>query len=197
MMRNMIGTAAAIGLALACGTAHAESFQGPYVGVQAGWNRDSIGSANSDVGRLDMHESRDAFFGGGFAGYDHQLTDKIVVGVEAGFDIAADDASRVGGSLIDPNYSFDIGARAGYVVGGNTLLYVRGSYENMRARIALSDTSGTLSGHDSFDGWGVGAGVERFVADKVTARIEYRYSDLGNGGKFDRHQTLVGLAYHF
>ena len=187
MMRNMIGTAAAIGLALACGTAHAESFQGPYVGVQAGWNRDSIGSANSDVGRLDMHEARDAFFGGGFAGYDHQLTDKIVVGVEAGFDIAADDASHVGGSLIDPNYSLDIGARAGYVVGGNTLLYVRGSYENMRARIALSEANGTLSGHDSFDGWGVGAGVERFVADKVTARIEYRYSDLGDGGKFDRH----------
>ncbi|MFD2430089.1 hypothetical protein ACFSUK_22235 [Sphingobium scionense] len=32
-----------------------------YIGVQADWNRDSIGSANSDIYRLDMHESRDAF----------------------------------------------------------------------------------------------------------------------------------------
>jgi outer membrane immunogenic protein len=52
-----------------------------------------------------------------------------MVGREPGFDVAADDASRGGGSLIAPNSSFDIGARAGYVVGGNALLYARGSYE--------------------------------------------------------------------
>jgi outer membrane immunogenic protein len=139
------------------------------------------------------HESRASFVGGVYAGYDYQVTPHIVLGVEAGFDLAADDASRVGGALIDPNYSFDVGARAGYMVGEKTLVYVRGSYENMRAQVQ----NGSVSGHDTFDGWGVGGGVERFVADNVSARVEYRYSDLSNGGKFDRHQALVGVAYHF
>jgi outer membrane immunogenic protein len=192
-MKNMIIGAVALGTAFACNPANAESFQGPYVGAQAGWNQDSIGATGSDVGRLEMHESRASFVGGVYAGYDYQVTPHIVLGVEAGFDLAADDASRVGGALIDPNYSFDVGARAGYVVGDKTLVYVRGSYENMRAQVQ----NGAVSGHDTFDGWGVGGGVERFVTDKVSARVEYRYSDLSNGGKFDRHQALVGVAYHF
>jgi outer membrane immunogenic protein len=192
-MRKVIIGAFALGTAFVYNPANAESFQGPYVGAQAGWNQDSIGATGSDVGRLDIHESRASFVGGVYAGYDYQVTPHIVLGVEAGFDLAADDASRVGGALIDPNYSFDVGARAGYMVGEKTLVYVRGSYENMRAQVQ----NGSVSGHDTFDGWGVGGGVERFVADNVSARVEYRYSDLSNGGKFDRHQALVGVAYHF
>ena len=46
-----------------------------------------------------------------------------------------------------------------------------------------------------FDGWMVDAGVERSVADLVTARLKHRYSDLiGSHGKFDRHQALIDIA---
>ncbi|CAM5438210.1 outer membrane protein [Sphingobium scionense] len=106
-----------------------------------------------------------------------------MVGREPGFDVAADDASRVGGSLIARNSSFDIGARAGYVVGGNALLYARGSYEicapaSPPAMPAAPCRAMTVS---TAGAWA--PGVERFVADKVSARIEYRYSDLSSGGK--------------
>jgi outer membrane immunogenic protein len=44
----------------------------------------------------------------------------------------------------------------------------------------------------------VGGGVEQAITDNISARIEYRYSDLSDGdGKFDRHQALVGVAYRF
>jgi outer membrane immunogenic protein len=177
--------------------ASAQTFQGPYVGVAAGWNQDKIGTADSKLGRLDMDEKSDRFFAGGFAGYDQMITPHILVGLEAGFDFAADDAAANGAALIDPNYSFDVGARAGYVFNEKTLVYVRGSYENMRARIMNETGAGVTQAHDNFDGWGIGAGVEREVMDHVSARIEYRYSDLGSGGTFDRHQALMGIAYHF
>jgi outer membrane immunogenic protein len=44
----------------------------------------------------------------------------------------------------------------------------------------------------------LGAGVERAVTKNITGRIEYRYTDLSEGeGKWDRHQVLAGVAYHF
>ena len=44
----------------------------------------------------------------------------------------------------------------------------------------------------------VGGGVEHALSDNLSARVEYRYSDLGEGdGGFDRHQALFGLSYRF
>ena len=37
-----------------------------------------------------------------------------------------------------------------------------------------------------------------FDSDRISARLEYRYSDLGGSdAKFQQHQALVGVAYHF
>ncbi|WP_421855315.1 outer membrane protein [Novosphingobium sp.] len=48
------------------------------------------------------------------------------------------------------------------------------------------------------DGLLVGAGIERAILPHLSARLEYRYSDFSKGdGKFDRHQTLLGIAYRF
>ncbi|WP_159981338.1 MULTISPECIES: outer membrane protein [unclassified Novosphingobium] len=193
-MKKIIAGILAAASIFAVSPAFAEPFQGPYVGVEAGWNRDSIHGANTDIGHLDVRESSDAFVGGAFVGYDHKVTSDIVIGAEASFDIAASDQARSGPNLIDPNYSFDVSARAGYLVTPTTLLYVRGGYENARARVS----NGVENGHDTFDGWSVGGGIEREVMEHVSARLEYRYSDLGsNNSNFDRHQALVGVAYHF
>lgn len=197
MMKHISIAAALATAAVTVSPASAQSFHGPYVGVQAGWSEDDIGRENTKLGTVNLHESRDSFTGGAFAGYDYQFKNNIVLGVEAGFDVAADDASRGCGAVIDPDYSFDVGARAGYVFGGKTLVYIRGSYENTRARIATTGSDGIRSRHDNFDGWGIGGGVERFVQKDLSARVEYRYADFGDGGKFDRHQALVGVSYHF
>ncbi len=170
--------------------AQAQSFQGPYVGVQAGWNHETA-----------INDKRDSAVGGAFAGYDYQITPNIVLGAEAGFSIASSDRigpSGTNSATVNPLHSFDLSARAGYVVGERNLLYVRGGYANTRARVETIASNVLSSDQRTFDGWFVGGGAERKLLDNVSARLEYRYSDLGaDNRKYERSQVLVGVAYRF
>ena len=99
---------------------------------------------------------------------------------------------------IDPRYSFDLTARAGYLVNDKTLVYLRGGYANTRVRATLASDTDVVTTSDNLDGWLVGGGVERALTDDISARLEYRYTDLGSdGGEFDQHQALVGISYNF
>jgi outer membrane immunogenic protein len=183
-------------------TAQAQTFNGPYIGVQGGLNHDKVGTLGTQIGAIAIDRSKDSFTGGVYAGYDVPIAPRVVIGVEAGFNLAASDSvTRMGGNdlaQINPSYAFDFSARAGYLVADRTLLYVRGGYDNVRAKVTRGTPGATIQDKESFDGWLVGGGIERSLTDSVTARIEYRYSDLSGGdGKFDRHQALVGVAYRF
>ena len=182
--------------------AQAENFDGLYVGVQAGWNRAEVADRTIDAQPIDAEVSRDSLVLGGYAGYNYKINDRIVIGAEAGFSIASDDKVRAqssGTSLtVDPRYNFDLTARAGYLVNDKTLAYVRGGYANTRVRTTLISDDSTTRASDNLDGWLVGGGVERSFTDKISARLEYRYTDLGNnGGQYDQHQALVGVSYNF
>jgi outer membrane immunogenic protein len=186
---------------LAAAPAQAETFNGPYVGVAAGWDRGEV-SDRINGQPIDAEASRDALVLGGYAGYNYKATDKIVIGAEAAFTGTVDDRIRArsaGNALtIDPRYSFDLTARAGYLVSDKALVYVRGGYANQRVRTARETATGTLRDSDNLDGWLVGGGLEYALTEKVSARVEYRYSDFGKGGgDYERHQTLVGLTYNF
>lgn len=190
-MKNfMLVGAALVALSAAAVPASAQEFQGPYVGAQAGWNHD-----------IAINDKKDAFIAGVFAGYDHEVAPNIVLGVEGGFSLGASDRigpSGTNAATIDPNYSFDLSARAGYVVGEKNLVYVRGGYANSRADVSRTIANVTTSDEQTFDGWFVGGGVERKLIDNVSARLEYRYSDLGSeNAKYQRHQVLAGVAYRF
>lgn len=189
-------------IAAAAPAAAQDAFQGPYAGIEAGWNKNKVGDADTDIGRTNVGRSQDSATAGIFAGYNHKVADRIVLSAEAGFSMGFDDAvTRSGGGTlasIDPERSFDLGVRAGYLVDDKTLLYVRGGYENLRSSVRIIDAAGSRYNKDTFDGWSVGGGVERMLTQKVSARLEYRYSDLGGSDtKFQRHQALVGVAYHF
>ena len=182
--------------------AHADTFDGPYVGVQAGYNRAEVADRTEAGQAIDAELSRDAFVLGGYAGYNHKAGEHFVIGAEAGFSGAVDDEIRGlsgGNSLtIDPRYSFDLSARAGYLVDDQTLAYVRGGYANTRVRTTLVSDAGSLTASDNLDGWLVGGGVERAITENISARIEYRYTDFGSdGGQFDQHQALAGITYNF
>lgn len=184
------------------GIASAEPFNGPYIGAQLGLNRDKVGTIDSELGDLSLRRSKDSFVGGIYGGYDRKVAPSAVLGVEAGFSVTSSDTiKRTSGtavSRINPMHAFDLSARAGYLVTDATLLYVRGGYQNVRAKTSFETGTVALRDKETFGGWLVGAGVERSVADAVTARLEYRYSDLSGGdGKFDRHQALIGIAYRF
>ena len=201
MKSTLISIAALAMLGAAAAPAHADTFDGPYVGVTAGWERSEIAD-RIDTQPITGDASRDALVLGGYAGYNLKATDRIVIGAEAGFSAAVDDQNRAasaGKSLtIDPRYSFDLSARAGYLVTDKALVYVRGGYANTRVRTTLDGLTGPVTASDNLDGWQVGGGLEYAISDRISARAEYRYSDLGsNGGQYDRHQTIVGLSYNF
>ena len=201
MKSTLISIAALAMLGAAAAPAHADTFDGPYVGVTAGWERSEIAD-RIDTQPITGDASRDALVLGGYAGYNLKATDRIVIGAEAGFSAAVDDQNRAasaGKSLtIDPRYSFDLSARAGYLVTDKALVYVRGGYANTRLRTTLDGLTGPVTASDNLDGWQVGGGLEYAISDRISARAEYRYSDLGsNGGQYDRHQTLVGVSYNF
>ncbi|MBO9580713.1 MAG: porin family protein [Sphingobium sp.] len=189
MKTLMLIGAALVALSATPGMAKS-AFEGPSVGVQAGWNHD-----------IAINDKKDAVIGGVFAGYDHEVAPNIILGAEGGFSLGASDRIGPAGTnaaTIDPNYSFDLSARAGYVVGEKNLLYVRGGYTNSRADVTRTVANVTTAGKQTFDGWFVGSGVERKLTDNVSARVEYRFNDIGSdNAKYQRHQALVGVAYRF
>lgn len=189
------------GAATVVAPAQAETFDGPYVGIAAGWDRGEV-SGLIEGTPLDVEASRDALVLGGYAGYNHRIGERIVIGAEAGFTGTVDDRIRTtstgNGLTIDPRHSFDLTARAGYLVTDKALVYLRGGYANHRVRASLDTGTGSVRSSDSLDGWLVGGGVEYAITETVSARVEYRYSDFGhNGGNYERHQTLVGVSYDF
>lgn len=201
MKSPLISIALAAALGAAVTPAQAETYDGPYVGVTAGWERGEIAD-RIETQSITAEASRDALVLGGYAGYNFKVTDRIVIGAEAGFSATVHDqirAASAGKSLtIDPRYSFDLSARAGYLVTDQALVYVRGGYANNRVRTTLDGLTGPVTASDNLDGWQLGGGVEYAITDRISARAEYRYSDFGtNGGQYDRHQTLVGVSYNF
>ena len=194
--------ATAIAAPLAATAAAAAPFDGPYVGAQIGWQSETMRNVKSNFGVVPVDKTQHSVTGGIFAGYDKTINGRFVVGGETGLDFASDAQvqSNVGGTnySVDPKYSFDVSARAGYLVNPQTLVYARGGYTNARVRTTITNAAGIQSASKNEDGWLVGAGVEHMVAQNVSARIEYRYSKLGEGdGKDYRHRLLAGLSYRF
>lgn len=189
------------GIALS-GPAFAQDFNGPFVGVQAGWNSDKVRNPDTAIGRVPVDDDQQSFTGGIYAGYDRRIADRIVIGAEGSVDFTGDDklhsVSAGNRYTLDPRYSFDLTARAGYLVMPDTLLYARGGYTNARVKTTVSNGATVQSETANRDGWLVGGGVERQLMSNVSARLEYRYSDLSDGaGKYDRHRVLAGVSYRF
>jgi len=180
----------------------AQPFEGPFIGASAGWNRAEAAGRTEGGQPLDGEVARDSVVIGAFAGYDHKVLDRVVLGAEASFSIALDDSSagRSAGNQItlDERYSFDLTARAGYLVTDDVLIYARGGYANSRVRTEIEQAGSIATRSDNRDGWLVGGGAEYAISPNIRARVEYRYSDFGSDGRnSERHQTLVGISYKF
>lgn len=202
-MRFNTKMAAAAVLALSIPAATlAQGFDGPYAGIQGGWDLAAVRNPTTSSDAFNLDDERQSFTGGVFAGVDREVATGVVVGFETGIGVGSDDGlsapTLVGSVSINPQWSLDLSGRAGYLLDPTTLAYVRGGYTTTRVETTAISAAGRLSDEESRDGWLAGAGIERRITANTSARLEYRYADLSDGNRsYDRHRVLAGISYRF
>ncbi len=200
------GAAAAAAIAGASQAIAAEPFNGPYVGLQAGWQQDKNRFTLVDsTGTESTHRNGSSFAYGGQIGYDFKLGTSFVLGAEA---FLTGDTNKVheDGMSFDGGRSFGLLARAGFLATPNTLVYANGGWEN--GRFTYQDE--IIRTSSNLDGWSIGAGVEQMLNKNVSARVEYRYTDFNRFkpdllstaeydgyANVDRNRIMVGVNYRF
>lgn len=203
-MRKLVLTAAtaALGLGLAAPAFAQDSERAPFTGlrVEALTGYDHLSDGNI------QGESKDGLVYGGAVGYDAQLGG-VVVGAEAEITgstakTRAEDVLAAGDRLrIGAGRDLYAGARLGYVVSPQAMLYVKGGYTNARVNEKYELGTTTIEDHQDLDGYRVGAGVEYKVGPKAYVKAEYRYSHYGDLDGYDidadRHQVLAGVGVRF
>jgi outer membrane immunogenic protein len=194
----------------------AVNWTGPYLGAAAG--------AAASVSRLtatfagasaQTTEGGQSLLGGGFGGFDYQLSDQFVVGV-LGEIMAANPqttlATAAGGASafvsISPAFSWSAMVRLGWLATPATLLYAVGGYTgeavNINAAAFAGGAMATFNSYNVLSGWTVGPGVEARIADGWSTKLEYRYSEYGTQTLLpgvtlqpSTHTVRLGLAYKF
>jgi outer membrane immunogenic protein len=205
---------------------------GGYIGIQGGyaWGKSDV-DTDIDTGvpfdTLEVDDFKaNGFVGGAHVGYLLQ-SDAFVYGVEADIeyadlndevDIVFDGDGDGGSGEKDIDWLGSLRLRAG-IAADRALFYATGglavggvSLESDLSQEAL-DAGLTNDDYDKTKwGWTIGAGVEYAVTDALSARIEYRYTDLGKSdvrvenaagvgvdGETDNdfHAVRAGLSWHF
>jgi outer membrane immunogenic protein len=173
----------------------AYSWAGPYVGLMGGYN---WGHAN--LGPAPTTATASGFSGGLYAGYNFQPTRNFVLGVEADAGLGGPKGSGAGVAFSTP-WNGTLRARAG-VAFDRFLVYGTGGL----AFGSVKGTAGGVSDTRFKTGWTAGAGLEAAIASNLTARLEYRYTDLGTatlatapGSTVDLNSSavLVGVGVKF
>ena len=175
-------------------TMPAFSWSGPYVGVHGGygWGKgdataaDGNSSDNFDGGRI-----------GGFAGYNWQLSNGFVAGVEGDVNYDWNENSYTGGFDMDTGFSGSVRGRVGFAM-DRALVYAAGGWTATNVSL-----DGPVSDDEMLNGWTVGAGVDFAFTDSMFGRLEYRFNDYGSGNlngaevDFDQHVINVGIGVKF
>jgi outer membrane immunogenic protein len=209
----------------------AYDWTGPYIGIQGGyaWGENDVevdvpGTAEAlrsepvvlfpeDDGSIDM----DGGMGGLHLGYLWQ-DDSLVFGIEADgefADIEGDtdilefpDGPPIGELEQQIEWLASLRARLGFAM-DRTLIYATGGLAVGGVEFSGDINFGpTSDSEDSTEwGWTIGGGIEQAFTDSLSARIEYRYTDLSKSdltlSRFefdvdnDFHAVRLGLSWHF
>ncbi|MCS4242617.1 outer membrane immunogenic protein [Rhizobium sp. BIGb0125] len=189
------------------------NWTGFTVGVQGGygWNNHDL-----DFGAGAPFPAFAADFDGGilggFVGYNHQMDNNWVLGIEGDFEKNwGDDSLALGFGGPSINYGLDwqgsVRGRVGYAV-DRALIYGTAGWAIGRG---FAEVPGFVAEQkETFNGFTVGAGVDYAFTDNVFGRVEYRYTNFGDkdftfgglgGGTvnsdLDQHAIRIGLGIKF
>jgi outer membrane immunogenic protein len=185
------------------------SWSGLYVGAQIGYGWGNTDAKSGPTAGFDQTYNYDSngWVGGVHAGYNWQ-TQNLVYGIET--DIEASSLSGSGIGSLGFNHNTDlnwVGSTRGRlgIAYDRTLFYATAGLAYGDVRI----DKGFANYSDIRTGWTVGAGVEQAISDRMTLRLEYRYTDLGSSSlnapavnsidksELDFHAVRAGLSFRF
>ena len=168
----------------------AGNWEGFYLGGAGTYNMGDFGSDRHTYG----------FGGQVFTGYNWQAG-QIVYGVESDLGYSGDDVSS-GGVKNKYGWNGSVRGRVGYDMNPFLLYGTAGlAIGDVKVSDDTSDESKTNYGYT------VGAGVEAFVTNNITTRLEYRYTDyqskdydLDSGSfsrGYDENSVKLGIGVKF
>lgn len=216
-MRNrshLLGSVAALAVLAASSAFAQEDFgwNGAFVGADVGLGMGATQRLSSDgLGGYaeDGSLGSEALTGGLFAGFDVEVSEGLVFGIEAGLDFFNSEASTTQSTLVDTYQFRSLGAayagvRAGLEIAPRTLVYGRVAYAAIHAQVSEE----LVVPKQSFlNGYQVAAGIETEVTDNVTLRMEGTYTaaieSLVSGDLDDYQNTpthfgaSIGVSYRF
>jgi outer membrane immunogenic protein len=139
-------------------------------------------------------------FGTVTIGYDRVIRPGWVAGVFLDYDfsnISSDLSIPAFGGLsasLDHSHSWSVGARLGFLTNASTLLYGTAGYTqaDFDLRTNVSYINDYLRS-PTVGGYFVGAGIETFLRDNWTLKLEYRFSQFDKDAIFDYDGIKVDL----
>ncbi len=158
---------------------------GLYVGAHVGYGGGSFGQGTNPLPQQGVFfpHSTTGLIGGYQAGYNLQLPNNWVLGVEADVSFSSPlDRPRLVPAPF--NTTFDdfgmVRGRVGYAF-GTLLPYATGGAAWGRTHVDLNDADSEITGMKArmHLGWVAGAGVEFAVGGNWSGKVEYNYIDLG------------------
>lgn len=162
-------------------------WSGFYAGLQAGYGwggTDAMSNTLSTGVAQGFSYTTSGGVGGVHAGYNWQ-TSNIVLGLETDLELSGVSGSGIGnlggGHITNIDWLGSLRARAG-IAAGSTLFYLTGGLAYGGVSVDRSAGAGfTAFTGDSVwkAGWTLGGGIEHAFTPNISARVEYRYTDLG------------------
>lgn len=190
-------------------TVSAFNWRGAYLGGQIGygWGKSRY---NSILNNAELKPN--GFLGGVYAGYNFDLANNIILGVDADVtynNLKKDEFIESAEFETKLKWSGAIRARAGYAT-DRFLPYISGgvAFGQIHNDYGIPAIDSHYSDKETLTGWTIGAGVDYAATDNVILRLEYRYTDYGRkefdfGGtegvpyKLKTNEVRLGIAYKF
>ena len=203
---HLVGAVAAV---LAPAPLLAQDFGGLRLEGRVGWDNVGVGlEVDEGVQSEEFDEDASTISYGGEVGYDLSFG-SAVVGAYGGADFAQADVcgDLLGGdeACLEAERNLTAGARIGFALTPEALLYAKGGYSNARVRATYSGLGDLFDLEDSASrsGYHIGAGAElglgRFYGKVEYVHTRYEDFDLGasSSGSVRRNQLLAGLGIRF
>lgn len=190
-------------------SANEATWDGPYIGLHAGYNSMKPDLVDGTDPRWSINSQMKGVSGGVLAGYNIQSSG-VVLGLEADFGLTSTDADANPNEYADftafkAKWNSHLRARVGVPV-GKTLIFAAGGLAVTRLKVDDIDEGWGEASH-TVTGFTIGGGVEHAVSDRLSVRAEYLFDNYAKkAGIIDgypytvepkAHTVRAAVAYRF